>query len=106
MVFSHGAKSRELQKKIWEVKKSEIHFKKSATHLEPLEGDLYYVKGYRYNSAPPAPPAPGIAAGPDRDRGRAGDEVPSRHPRGSPPRAPRARNSRAAPPWPGIALPR
>ena len=50
MVFSHGAKSRELQKKIWEVKKSEINFKKSghhntsiSAHLEPL-GVIYMLR--------------------------------------------------------------
>ena len=47
MVFSHGAKSRELQKKIWEVKKSEINFKKSGHHNTSISAHLEHL-GTRY----------------------------------------------------------
>ena len=47
MVFSHGAKRRELQKKIWEVKKSEINSKKSGHHNTSISAHLEHL-GTRY----------------------------------------------------------
>ena len=46
MVFSHAAKSRELQKKIWEVKKSEINFKKSGHHNTSISAHLEHPSTY------------------------------------------------------------
>ena len=47
MVFSHGAKSRELQKKIWEVKKSEINSKKSGHHNTSISAHLEHPSTYQ-----------------------------------------------------------
>ena len=46
MVFSHGAKSRELQKKIWKVEKSEINSKKSGHHNTSISAHLEHPSTY------------------------------------------------------------
>ena len=60
MVFSHGAKSRELQKKIWEVKKSEINFKKSGHHNTSISAHLEHPSTHQTCSGSllnPLPPS-------------------------------------------------
>ena len=60
MVFSHAAKSRELQKKIWKVKKSEINFKKSGHHNTSISAHLEHPSTYHTCSGSllnPLPPS-------------------------------------------------